>query len=79
MEIFMQDQPDWGNILVLNLAKVFPDRNYKDPSYHAVCQQRCKENEEGEYVEIGFCGPIHNSWGNKDKIISMSDAQKGIQ
>ena len=56
---------------------MFPDR-YKDTSYHAVCQQEVKENDKGKYEEIIGDYPIRNSWGHTDKIISMSDAEKGI-
>ena len=82
MEIYLKEEPDFGNIMVLNLAKVFPNRGYKDPSYHAVFQQHFQ-------VEYGWFykgpiwddeyRPIHNSWGDYEKIISMSDAKNGIQ
>ena len=39
--------PEEQDVLVLNLSKVWPERNYKDPSYHAVCIQYLKQREDG--------------------------------
>ena len=47
MEIHLHENQYTGNILVLNLAKVYPNRGYTDPQYHAVCQQRVGEYPDG--------------------------------
>ena len=61
-----------GNIWVLDLSKVYPDR-YAHPVYHAVCQQVYKEIENTRIYEIlwdnttvTYTGPIFNSWGNHE-------------
>ena len=52
MEIFVEENP-YGNVLVLNLGKVWPERGYDKgddngvgADYHAVTQQMCKYNED---------------------------------
>ena len=72
MEIFLVVSKN-GNIWVLDLSKVYPERGYNHQQYHAVCQQHVQEvGETGYYKELSDWknGPIFNSWGDNEKIIS---------
>ena len=72
MEIYIKAN-DFGNIWVLDLSKVYPERGYNHQQYHAVCQQTFQEvGETGNYKILYDWknGPIFNSWGDHEKIIS---------
>ena len=79
MQIAMNEKPDEGNIFVLNLGKIWPERGYKDGDYHAVIQQYVQQMLDGRhYMNAAEPNNIRNCWGDHDNIISMADAQKGI-
>ena len=79
MAIYVEADNKYGNIWVVDLSKVYPGRGYNHQQYHAVCQQQVQEiGETGNYEHIGFDGPILNSWGENEKIISFSDAFNGV-
>ena len=78
MAIYIESSIRYGNIWVVDLSKVYPGRGYNHQQYHAVCQQRVQEIRETGNYELKRGLPIFNSWGENEKIISESDALKGV-
>ena len=55
LQIEVFESPDFGNIFVVDLSKIWKDRDYKEKSYHALFQKQFTEDKTtGEYK--GFAG-----------------------
>ena len=71
-----------GNIFVLDLGKLW--KQYEEKSYHAVFQQQYYEIKtdflKGSFVSFKDfkTRPLCNSWGDYEKEISFSEAEKAI-
>ena len=79
MEISVKEAPTYGNIFVLNLGKVWPERGYnagdingEGACYHAVVQQKVSYNKKTNKYKLlrNNKGLIRNSWGDHEKVIS---------
>ena len=79
MEIEVKKGCGSGNILILNLGKVWPERGYKDDAYHAVFVDETYVNEKGEYMyhKNYSNSKVRNSWGDNEKVIAWSDIEGG--
>ena len=81
LQIKVYEAPNNGNIFVVDLSKIWKDRDYKEKSYHALYQRQVTEDKTtGEYdmLDDWKTAPLCNSWGNNDKEISFSEAEQAI-
>ena len=58
MDIYLYHNDKYGNIWVLDMEKVFPERGYTKKSYHAVCNKYSKRLERLENMNSFLIGKI---------------------